>query len=576
MKRFLSGNEAVARGAWEAGLKYASSYPGTPSTEILQSLARFPEVQAEWAPNEKVALESAIGASFAGLRAMASMKHVGLNVAADPFMTLAYTGVNAGLVVAVADDPGLYSSQNEQDTRRYAVAARVLALEPSDSQEALAFTKDAFFLSERFDIPVLLRLVTRISHSKGVVEIGDRVEPMQKEVVRDPAKWVMLPAYAKIRHTNLLERFKKLKSFVESKEADAFFVEDLQDTKVGFITSGICYQYVKEAFPEASVFKLGIVNPLPFERIRRFASKVDVLYVVEELDPVLEEQLKAQGIDVIGKEVFPEYGEFSPDVVRSCVDKSYKPKAVYFTDIPARPPTLCPGCPHRGVFVALRKLGVTVFGDIGCYTLGALPPLSSIHSCVCMGAGVSMVHGANKAGHKKSVAIIGDSTFLHSGVTSLMNIVYNRSSSTVIIMDNGTTAMTGKQPHPGTGVTAKGEKTVKLSIEEVVRGVGVERVRVVDPYNVKETYEVIKEELEIDEPSVVITRRPCTLIAERLGKTYTVDKDKCIACGACLKVGCMALSMNGNASIDELLCFGCGVCAHVCPVDAIVEVVNEN
>ncbi|BAT71263.1 indolepyruvate ferredoxin oxidoreductase, alpha subunit [Thermosulfidibacter takaii ABI70S6] len=576
MKRFLSGNEAVARGAWEAGLRFASSYPGTPATEILQSLVQYKEVHAEWAPNEKVALESAIGASFAGVRSMASMKHVGLNVAADPFMTLAYTGVNAGLVLAVADDPGLYSSQNEQDTRNYVKAARILALEPSDSQEALDYTKKAFELSERYDIPVLIRLTTRISHSKSVVKVGDRIEVGQKEPQIEPAKWVMLPAYAKGRHLSLLERHRLLKEFVESSEADIFFKEELLDESVGFIASGVCYQYVKEAFPEASVFKLGIINPLPFERLKSFADKLRKVYVVEELDPVIEEQLKAFGLEVVGKEIFPENGEFTPDVVKKAVDKDYKPKYVSFNNIPARPPTLCPGCPHRGVFVALKKARVTVFGDIGCYTLGALPPLSSIHSCVCMGAGVSMVHGANVAGLKKSVAIIGDSTFLHSGVTSLMNIIYNKSTSTVIIMDNGTTAMTGKQPHPGTGVNAKGEPTNKVDLEALVKTLGVKRVRVVDPYDVKATYEAIKEEVETEEPSVVITRRPCTLIVQRPSKGYKVDADKCISCGACMRVGCMAISMNGSASIDEVLCFGCGVCVQVCPVDAISEVNNEN
>ena len=568
MKLFLSGNEAVARGAWEAGLVFASSYPGTPATEILQNLASYREIKAEWAPNEKVALEAAIGASFAGVRSMASMKHVGLNVAADPFMTLSYTGVNGGLVIAVADDPGLYSSQNEQDTRRYVRAARILALEPSDSQEALEFTKLAFELSERFDTPVLIRLVTRISHSKCVVEVGDRKEVPRKDPQIDPAKWVMLPAFAKERHKVVLEREKRLREFAEGSDLNRC---ELLSEDIGFIASGICYQYVKEAFPEASVLKLSVINPLPLELVRDFCSKVKRVYVVEELDPVFEEQIKAAGIHVIGKEVFPEHGEFSPDLVKSVVDKSYKPSFVSFSDIPARPPTLCPGCPHRGVFVALRKAKVKVFGDIGCYTLGALRPLSSIHSCVCMGAGVSMEHGAASVGMRDSVAIIGDSTFMHSGVSSLMDIVYNNSPSTVIIMDNGTTAMTGKQPHPGTGVNAKGEPANKIPVERIAEALGVKRVRIVDPYNVDEVYRAVKEEIQVDEPSVIITRRPCTLITTRSGEIWEVDEDKCIACGACLKVGCMALSMNGKAKIDEVLCFGCGVCAQVCPVEAIVR-----
>ena len=403
--------------------------------------------------------------------------------------------------------------------------------------------------------------------------MGERKEPSPKEPVLDPTKWVMLPAFAKGRHTFVLEREKRLKEFSERSDLN---VVELRDERIGFVTSGICYQYVKEAFPDASVLKLGVINPLPESLIRDFAEKVEVLYVVEELDPVIETQLKAWGIEVVGKEIFPEEGEFSPDLVKAAVDKNYKPKYVSFDDIPARPPTLCPGCPHRGVFVALKKAKVKVFGDIGCYTLGALKPLSSIHSCVCMGAGVSMVHGANMAGMKDAVAIIGDSTFMHSGITSLMNIAYNGSSATVIIMDNGTTAMTGKQPHPGTGLNAKGEKTTRILPEEIAKTLGIKRIRVVDPYKVDELYKVIKEEVEAPEPSVIITRRPCTLITKRPDTRYTVDEEKCIACGACLKVGCMALSMNGKAKIDEILCFGCGICAYVCPVDAIGEDGNEN
>ncbi len=573
MRRFLSGNEAVARGAWEAGVRFASSYPGTPATEILESLVAYDGVKAEWAPNEKVALESAAGASFAGVRAMASMKHVGLNVAADPFMTLSYTGVNGGLVVAVADDPGLFSSQNEQDTRNYVRAARILALEPSDSQEALDFTKMAFSLSEEFDTPVLVRLTTRIAHSKCVVEVGNRAEPASREPQLDPAKWVMLPAFAKGRHKKVLERFERLKRLVE----EARFVRaEYRDLSIGFITSGICYQYVREAFPEASVLKLNAVYPLPASAVREFVGKVKRVYVVEELDPFLETEIRAMGLEVVGKEVFPEDGEFSPDVVKSCVEKSHRPGAVYFTDIPARPPTLCPGCPHRGVFVALKKAKVRVLGDIGCYTLGALPPLSTIHSCICMGAGVSMVHGATSVGMENVVAIIGDSTFLHSGITSLMDIVYNGSCSTVIIMDNGTTAMTGKQPHPGTGSRASGEPAPKVLPEEIARTLGVKRIRVVDPYKVDEVCEAVREEVRVGEPSVIITRRPCTLIVGKRAGLYRVDEERCISCGACMKVGCMALSMGEKARIDEVLCFGCGVCAQVCPVDAIVEVGDED
>lgn len=568
MKVLLSGNEAVARGAWEAGVKFASSYPGTPSTEILENLVRYPEIYAEWAPNEKVALEAVIGASLSGKRAIASMKHVGLNVAADPFMTFSYTGVNGGVVIAVADDPGLYSSQNEQDTRNYVRAALIPALEPSDSQEALDFTRMAYEISETYDTPVLIRLVTRISHTKTVVETGERTEK-EKEPEINPEKWVMLPAYARKRHPLVIERFKRLTLFSESLEINRM---EIKDTSIGFITSGVVYQYVKEAFPEASVLKLGMIYPLPQKLIREFVEKVKTVYVVEELDPFLETEIKAAGIPVIGKEVFPRTGEFNPDVIRKSIDRNYRPQTVSFPGIPERPPTLCPGCPHRGVFVALRKAKIRALGDIGCYTLGAIPPLSALHSCICMGAGVSMEHGATTCGMERVVAVIGDSTFFHTGISSLMNIAYNRSPSTVLILDNRTTAMTGKQPHPGTGETAKGEKTKPVMPEEVAKAFGIERIRVVDPYNVEEFIRVLEEEVSEKEPSVIISRRPCTLITKRPDTVYRVDKELCIGCKRCLSVGCIALKMeDGKAEIDPLLCFGCGICAVECPKDAIVE-----
>ena len=569
MRKLLSGNEAFAQGAWEAGVKFASSYPGTPSTEILENILKFKEIKAEWAPNEKVALEAVIGASYSGVRAIATMKHVGLNVASDPFMTLSYVGVNGGIALVVCDDPGLYSSQNEQDTRNYIRSARVPTLEPSDSQEAYDFVKMAFDISEEFDTPVVVRSTTRISHTKTVVNFaGNRIE-VKKEPVKKPEKWVMLPAFAYHRHLFVLERFKKLKELSERIEINKI---EIRDRRLGFITSGVCYQYVREAFPEASVLKLGMIYPIPANRIIEFSKMVDEIYVVEELDPVLETEIKALGIDVHGKDVLPEYGEFNVDLIKRAIDKNYKPKYVAVKDIPPRPPTLCPGCPHRGVFVALKRLGVTVFGDIGCYTLGALRPLSSLDTCICMGAGVSMAHGAVSSGMKKVVGIIGDSTFMHTGINSLLDIAYNGSSATVIILDNGTTAMTGRQPHPGTGYKANGEETTRIKPEDIAQAFGINRIRILDPYRIKEMIEVIKEELEADEPSVVITRAPCTLIVKETKKPYRINKDKCIMCKACLSVGCMAIFYDGREiNIDDTLCKGCSICAQICPKDAIEQ-----
>ncbi len=570
MKRMLlSGDEAIARGAWEAGVAVASAYPGTPSTEILEYLARLPEVYAEWAPNEKVALEMGIGASMAGARVLVAMKHVGLNVAADPFFTLSYTGVGAGLTVVTADDPSLYSSQNEQDNRHYAVMAKVPMLEPSDSQECKEFVLEAYHISEDFDTPVLLRITTRIAHGRGVVVLGEREEVHAKGLSLNPQKWVMLPVYAKERHPIVEERMRSLYAF-----SDGFSWNrvEMGDTSLGFITSGVVYQYVKEAFPGASVLKLAMTYPLPVRMIRDFASRVARLFVVEELDPFLEGQVKAMGVSVVGKEAFPITGELSPELVKRGVDRGYKPRSVSFPHIPQRPPTLCPGCPHRGVFVVLKKLKAVVFGDIGCYTLGALPPLSSLHSCICMGSGVGMVHGAQKAGYRgRMVAVIGDSTFYHSGVTALMDIVYNMGTSTVLILDNGTTAMTGRQGHPGTGVGLQGEGR-RVELEALVRGLGVERVRVVDPYDLKTLEGTLKEEMDVPQPSVVIAKRPCTLLTDGPLGNYCVAEELCVGCGTCIKVGCIALSMDGEkAKIDPHLCYGCGVCAQVCPKEAIRE-----
>ncbi len=578
-KLFLSGDEAIARGAWEAGVKFASAYPGTPSTDIVDSAAKYPEIYAQWSPNEKVALEVGIGASRAGVRVLVAMKHVGLNVAADPFMTFSYTGVGGGTLIVSADDPGMHSSQNEQDNRTYARMAKVPMLEPADPEECRRLALFAYQLSEEYDTPVLMRITTRIAHGKGIVNMGERqeVEPADSWKA-DTEKWVMLPTFARMRHPKVEESIQKLAVLSDQWEENRIINLD-GEADFGFISSGVPYQYVREAFPESPVLKLTMTHPLPEEKIREFASKVKRLYVVEELDPFLEMAIKAMGIKVIGKEAFPILGELSTELVYEGVTgKERKPLINVPENLPARPPTLCAGCPHRGVFTVLRKLKVVVMGDIGCYTLAGLPPLNALHACVCMGAGIGMAHGATMAGapSDKTVAIIGDSTFMHSGITGVMDIVYNKGVATVIVLDNSTTAMTGKQDHPGTGVTLKGEKTKKVSIEAICRAVGVERVRYIDPYDLEETQKVLKEELEAKEPSVIITTRPCTLITkERPGITYTVDEDKCIGCGQCSNVACVAVFLSGNgtkvAKVDPLLCYGCGVCAQVCPTKAIVS-----
>lgn len=573
MKELLLGNEAVAQGLYEAGVKVVSSYPGTPSTEITEAASKFDEIFCEWAPNEKVAAEVAAGASFGGTRSFCGMKHVGLNVAADPLFTMSYIGVNGGMVFGVADDPGLHSSQNEQDSRNYAIAAKLPMLEPSDSAECRDFTKLAYSLSEEYDTPVMLRLTTRVSHSRSIVEPGQRQEVALKPYIKNPAKNVMLPAFAKPKHVTVEERTKKLTLWAES--CDINKIED-NHSKTGVICAGIVYQYAKEALGDTvSYLKLGMVNPLPAELIKKFAASVDKLYVIEELDDVIETFCRKNGIAVIGKDVFPRCGEFSQNIIRKCMLHTEPEVLSVKEDVPVRPPVMCCGCPHRGLFFALKRAKVFVSGDIGCYTLGASAPLSAIDTCVCMGASVSGLHGFNKArgaeAEKKSVAVIGDSTFIHSGITGLIDIAYNRSNSVVVILDNSITGMTGHQQNPTTGYTIKGDPTSAVNLEALCKSVGISRVRVCDPYNLEETQTVLKEELEADGPSVIISRRPCALLKYVKHKpSLIVKEEKCVGCRACLSIGCPAISMkNGKASIDHTQCVGCGVCTTLCAKGAI-------
>ena len=573
MKQLMLGNDAVARGLYESGCTVVSSYPGTPSTEITEAVATYPEVYAEWAPNEKVATEVAIGASIGGARSFCAMKHVGLNVAADPLFTSTYTGVNGGLIIAVADDPGMHSSQNEQDSRHYAIAAKLPMVEPADSQECKDFVKAAYEISEKYDTPVLFRLSTRISHSQSAVELLEREEVPLKEYKKDPAKYVMAPANAKKRHVVVEERMQALKELAETTGLNR--VEDA-DSDIGIITSGISYQYTKEAVGDkAGVLKLGLVNPLPVKLIEEFVKKYKTIYVAEELDPIIETHVKCLGISCHGKDVFPLIGELSQRIVAKVLLGKENPFDTFEEDVPIRPPVMCPGCPHRGVFYVLHKLGVMVSGDIGCYTLGASAPLFAVDSTVCMGASISGLHGFNKArgldSAKNSVAVIGDSTFMHSGITGLIDITYNEGVSTVIVMDNSITGMTGHQQNPTTGKTLKGDIVEKVSIEKICEAAGVKRIRVVDPFDMKETERVIKEELAAEEPSVIITRRPCALLKYvKHEKPLIVDRDKCKSCKMCLKIGCPAISIQGGkASIDETLCVGCNLCKSLCPFDAI-------
>lgn len=567
----MIGNEAFARGLYEAGCRVVSSYPGTPSTEITEEVAKFGEVYAEWAPNEKVAMEVAIGASIAGARSFCGMKHVGLNVAADPLYTASYTGVNGGMVVAVADDPGMHSSQNEQDSRHHAAASKVLMLEPSDSQEVKDFVKEAYRLSEEYDTPVIVRMSTRVAHSQSSVELCERENDELKPYEKNPQKYVMMPAFAKTRHVVVEERTKKL---IQEAETSILNKIEMNDGQIGVITSGISYQYAKEALGESvSYLKLGIVNPLPSYIIRSFCKKFEVVYVIEELDDIIETQCKKLGCDVIGKDLFGNIGELSQAIIREKINGIKASFTEYPDTIPVRPPVMCAGCPHRGVFYNLAKHKITVSGDIGCYTLGAAQPLCAMDTTICMGASISALHGINKARpemEKRSVAVIGDSTFMHSGITGLVNISYNATNSTVIILDNSITGMTGHQQNPTTGYNLKGDVAAKVDLETLVKAVGIKRVRVVDPYNLAETEKAIMEELEIEEPSVIISRRPCALLKYVKHNPPLKSNDKCKGCKSCLKLGCPAISIKGGkACIDHTLCVGCGICKELCKFDAI-------
>ena len=575
MKKLLLGNEAVARGLYEAGVRVVSSYPGTPSTEITETAATYDEIYCEWASNEKVAAEVAAGASFAGARSFCAQKHVGLNVAADPLFTMSYIGVNGGMVFGVADDPGLHSSQNEQDSRNYAIAAKLPMLEPADSAECRDFTKLAYELSEQFDTPVILRLTTRVAHSRSPVELHEREEHELKPYEKNPAKNVMLPAFAKPKHYKVEERMQELAAWAD--EADINVLED-NHAEIGVIASGAVYQYAKEALGDTvSYLKLGMVHPLPLKKIRELAAKVKKLYVIEELDDVIESFCKKNGIEVHGKDVFPRCDEFSQNVIRKCMLGKVPESKKVDVETPGRPPVMCCGCPHRGLFYALKKAKVYVSGDIGCYTLGASAPLSAIDTCVCMGASVSALHGYHKARGKeaeqKSVAVIGDSTFIHSGITGLIDIAYNKSNSVVIILDNSITGMTGHQQNPTTGYNIKGDPTTAVDLEALCKAVGINRVRVCDPYDLKEVQAVLKEELAAEEPSVIISRRPCALLKYVKHKpSLVVDTEKCIGCKACLGIGCPAISVHGGkAAIDRTQCVGCGVCTTLCPKSAITE-----
>lgn len=570
MKKLMLGNEAIARGVYESGATVAVAYPGTPSTEITEMIAKYDDIYAEWAPNEKVALEVAIGSSFGGARSVASMKHVGLNVAADPLFTVAYTGVNAGLVIFVADDPGMHSSQNEQDTRMIARAANVPVLEPSDSMECKEYVKLGMELSEKYDTPVIVRLTTRVSHSQGTVELQEKEPFTLKEYKKDIQKYVMTPANAKVRHKVVEERMQKLAADI--KELGLYSIEET-DSKIGIITSGVCYQYVKESGIKANILKLAMVNPLPMDVIKEFASKVDTLYIVEELEPVIEEQVRALQIPAKGKELFGRQGEITVRQIKSVfgmeVEDAAAPKA-----LPVRPPVLCPGCPHRSFYTVLKKLKLTAMGDIGCYTLGSSAPHQAMDACVCMGASIGMAHGMEKARGKEFaknvIGIIGDSTFLHSGITGLIDVVYNKGVSTILIADNSTTGMTGHQQHPATGKTLKGEATYAIDIPALCKAIGVPNVVVVDAYDMKAVEKALKEETAKDEPSVIITKAPCKLLIKEKWDTYAVNETQCVNCGMCLNLGCPAIQKGENSvSINEALCAGCGLCESVCKKGAI-------
>lgn len=591
MKQLMLGNAAAARGLFEAGCEVISSYPGTPSTEITEEAAKFKEIYCEWAPNEKVALESAFGACLAGRRAFCGMKHVGLNVAADPLYTMSYTGVNAGLVIGVADDPGMHSSQNEQDSRHHAIASKVPMLEPSDADEAREFAKIAFEISEKFDTPVLYKMCTRVAHSQSITETAERAVPEHKAYEKTISKYVMAPANAIKRHPFVEQRMKDLEKWSETSGVNR--IETLKQVqgdilgvpgdKVGIITSSTSYQYVKEVLGDSvNILKLGMVNPLPADMIRKFADGLEKLIVVEELDPIIETFVRGLGLscEIHGKDMFPICGEFSQNLVATAFGKEVpQGKKLDGVQIPVRPPIMCAGCPHRGMFYALNKLKVTVFGDIGCYTLGSVAPLSAMDVTLCMGASFSGLHGWNKAGgaenEKKSVAVIGDSTFMHSGMTGLATIAYNQSNSTVIVLDNSITGMTGHQQNPTTGKNLYGDPAGRVDLEALARAMGINRVRVVDPYNIAECETAVKEELEVAEPSLIISRRPCALLKEvKHNPPLVVDQDKCKSCKMCMKIGCPAISMKGGkAKIDTTLCVGCGVCSQMCKFGALKKTI---
>ena len=589
MKLLMTGNEAIARGAYEAGVRFASAYPGTPSTEILENVATYKEdIVAEWATNEKVALEAAIGGSIAGARTMASMKHVGVNVAADPLFTFSYTGVNGGMVLITADEPGMHSSQNEQDNRNYAKFAKIAMFEPSTSQEAKDMLKEAFEISEKYDTPVLFRVTTRLCHSKGIVECSDRVEVPIKEYIKNPKKNLTVPAHARVRRVEIDDRMSKLLEYSNNTHLNNY---EINDTKIGIVASGMCYTYAKEVFKDdASYMKLGFTNPLPMEKIKEFASKVDNVYVIEENDPFIEEQLKANNIKCHGKDIFPSYGELTPGVIRKSVFGKTNDTIDYNKDLVVnRPPGLCAGCPHRGFFYELgKRKNVMITGDIGCYTLGFAPPYNAMDTTICMGASLSSGHGAQKVFNMKEnnkirvVGVLGDSTFFHTGINSLLDVVYNKGNSISVILDNRITGMTGHQQNPGTGYTLQGDVTSEVNIEELVKACGVKHIRTINPNNLSQVKESLDWAFELDEPSVIIARWPCALKKfskqdiEEFNNPFTskcsVNTDKCIGCKLCMKIGCPAISFKSEekmVSIDSNKCVGCEVCSQVCPKDAI-------
>lgn len=579
MKKLMLGNEAIARGAYEAGVTVAAAYPGTPSTEITENIATYKDIYAEWSPNEKVALEVTLGASIAGARALCSMKHVGLNVAADPLFTAAYTGVNGGLVLTVADDPGMHSSQNEQDSRYYALAAKVPMLEPADSQECLDYVKQAYEISERFDCPVIVRLTTRVAHSQSIVQTGEKTDYQLKNYLKDLTKYVMLPANARGRHLAVEKRMAALKEYSETVNLNSI---EWGSKKIGVITSGIAYQYAREALGGVSYLKIGMVHPLPEKLIASFASEVENLYVIEELEPFLENQIRKNGLKVIGKELLPVTGELSAQIIREKIlGVKEESRETLAENIPIRPPVMCPGCPHRGLFYILGKLQLNVSGDIGCYTLGALPPSDAMDSCICMGASIGMAHGMAKARGEqfgqKTVAVLGDSTFIHSGITGLIDVVYNKGTATVIILDNSTTGMTGHQHNPATGYTIKGEVTRQVDLVKLAQAVGVERVRIADPFNIAELEKIIKEEIAAAEPSVIISQSPCALLKDaKPGKALKINPEKCKKCRKCLAIGCPAIVDQGAfMEVNEALCAGCRLCTKVCNFKALETATGE-